>query len=156
MAGVRFIRVHGRIVPIRDKTGAAQNDNNYGKFAAAGAVKHLVSLAGREKVAVSLFRGAPSVQLSFQKPKFAAVTAAVGLGILGANAYDSYKHADRNNSVLAGAGRFLGNAVMTFAGGIGTAVAISGGKGIVKHLKPKAVHSFSSTGDIVTTFRRLK
>ena len=116
---MKFIRVRGRIIPIKDKTGG---DRAHGEFAAAGALNRVVKAATPPELVMI-----GGIKLAVKKPRFAMLAGLIGAGAFGASMVNSYKHGVKKDSLGAGLTRGFTN-LLAFKGG-----SIGAGLGM-KHL----------------------
>lgn len=143
---IKFVRIHGRVVPMHDKTGLAnkRNDNRLAKQNMALAKKHASPAPKAKKPGDSIHfeqarMGAASglaAGLSFHVlnagyKKAAVGVAAAGLGIgltaLYKNVKNSFEHGNKKKSFWHGVGRHVTNSLASGVGhGVGRGITGSG------------------------------
>lgn len=104
--GVRFIRVRGRVVPIKPKK---PRDSHYGKLAAGGFIAQTAMRVGRQPGGL-------------KNPKAVIAGGLIATGVGVASLINSYEHGKSKKSFWSGIGRHFNNALAISAGGIAGAV----------------------------------
>jgi hypothetical protein len=120
---MKFIKVHGRVIPIKDKNGSASKADPY------KAHKTQAKLGAAGTVGATLALGA----IHHGKLKTAVAFGAAGVGLAGTALVkrftNSIDHGKKQKSVLSGLGRFL---TLSIANSAGATAGNVGLKGVAK------------------------
>jgi hypothetical protein len=132
---VKFVRIRGRLVPIKQKL----NDLTQGKaahsaFAAQGAIQHVVgrlgSTATKERY-VGLDNVVRKRSVIIRNKKAAFVAGTIALAGTAANLTNAIQHG-RKEGVLSGVGRIITNKFARFGGRLGANVVRGTGVEVIK------------------------